>query len=130
MSNVYKSARRQTKLEVFMCSIDLTEALLSACHNSNVIPKSYRYDLSSRILNVAFKLYEDVYSANSIYPKGIDTIKMRSKFQKDAIGVITYKDASVSYNSWMGYAKHKTCYRTRMSIKNLFYELFICPKLE
>lgn len=85
MSNVYKSARRPTKLEVFVYATDLTEALLSACHNSNVIPKSYRYDLSANMLEKVFKLYEDVYSANSIYPKGIDTIKMRTKFQKDAL---------------------------------------------
>lgn len=45
MSDVYKSARRPTKLEVFVYATDLTEALLSACHNSNVIPKSYRYEL-------------------------------------------------------------------------------------
>ena len=88
MSNVYKSARRPTKLKD-------NGKIVKRLTRDNVVHEKRRLKKLYGIMNK---------------------------------GIISYDDACISYNSWMGYAEHKTCYRTRMSIKNLFYELFICPK--
>lgn len=50
-------------------------------------------------------------------------LKKLSKMVDD--GLLTFKDAQASYQSWRGYAKKKNAYNTIKSMDKLFNELFI-----
>ena len=114
MSNVYKSARRPTKL---------IEMNLK-------VTKIHKLSEGFKFLKTRFQLKDNGKIVKRLTRDNVVHEKRRLKKLYGIMnkGIISYDDACISYNSWMGYAEHKTCYRTRMSIKNLFYELFICPK--
>lgn len=59
----------------------------------------------------------------------LNVTKQRQKLKKLAKmvddGLLTYKDAQASYQSWRGYAAKKNAYNTIKSMDKLFNELFI-----
>ncbi|MBQ8404480.1 MAG: four helix bundle protein [Clostridia bacterium] len=83
--SVVKSQREETKLTVITKANELTAYTIKICSNEKNFPKRYRWCITSKIVESAISISNDLIRANSIYIQSVDDRTLRSKYQKEAL---------------------------------------------
>lgn len=83
--SVVKSQREETELTVITKANELTAYTIKICSNEKNFPKRYRWCITSKIVESAISISNDLIRANSIYIQSVDDRTLRSKYQKEAL---------------------------------------------
>lgn len=83
--SVVKSQREETELTVITKANELTAYTIKICSNEKNFPKRYRWCITSKIVESAISISNDLIRANSIYIQSADDRTLRSKYQKEAL---------------------------------------------
>ena len=85
MSNVIRRRRKETGLEFWDVSVELTAAIIRFVMNDKNVPKSYRFVFSFPIIEIARDMRKAIVCANTIYPCTEHDLQRRRDHQQDAI---------------------------------------------
>ena len=83
--SVVKSKREETELTVITKANELAKYTIQICSNEKCFPKRYRWCITSKIVESAIVLTNDIIKANAIYIQTMEDLASRKKLQNDAI---------------------------------------------
>lgn len=83
--SVVKSKREETELTVITKANELAKYTIQICSNEKCFPKRYRWCITSKIVESAIILTNDIIKANAIYIQTMEDLASRKKLQNDAI---------------------------------------------
>lgn len=83
--SVVKSHREETELTVITKANELTAYTIKICSNEENFPKRYRWCITSKIVESAIDIGNNIIKANSIYIRSEDDLAMRRKYQQEAM---------------------------------------------
>lgn len=83
--SVVKSKRKEGQLTIFTKASNLAEHTIKICSNEKYFPKHYRWCLTSRIVNAALDINDNLIAANSIYVNDHEDYVLRKQHQQIAI---------------------------------------------
>ncbi len=85
MSNVYVKDRTETRLDVLMTAKELQIEITKFVMSEKSMPKKYRIILGSALIEKSDEMVDNIIAANTIYPKDEETLKLRKRYQLNAI---------------------------------------------
>lgn len=83
--SVVKSQRSEGNLVVISKANNLATYTIHICSNEKNFPKRYRWCLSSKIVDAAIEICENINKGNSVYVKTAKDFEIRHKFQVEAL---------------------------------------------
>jgi len=82
---VVKSKRSEGQLTVIVKANDLASYTIKVCSNEKNFPKHYRWCITSKIVEAAIDINNNIVMANAVYVIDKNDFDLRKKFQTKAI---------------------------------------------
>lgn len=82
------SKRKESELKALTMARTLTAHTIKICSNEKNFPKRYRWCLTSKIVDAAISIFQEIDIANSIYVNSRETAKLRNSHQAEALAKI------------------------------------------
>ena len=120
--SVVKSHREETELTVITKANELIAYTIKICSNEENFPKRYRWCITSKIVESAIDIGNNIIKANSIYIRSEDDLAMRRKYQQEAMSEtqVLLNMINVAYNTF-GIKSNRVEYWTQLvvNVQNL-----------
>lgn len=120
--SVVKSHREETELTVITKANELTAYTIKICSNEENFPKRYRWCITSKIVESAVDIGNNIIKANSIYIRSEDDLAMRRKYQQEAMSEtqVLLNMINIAYNTF-GIKSNRVEYWTQLvvNVQNL-----------
>ena len=120
--SVVKSHREETELTVITKANELTAYTIKICSNEENFPKRYRWCITSKIVESAIDIGNNIIKANSIYIRSEDDLAMRRKYQQEAMSEtqVLLNMINIAYNTF-GIKSNRVEYWTQLvvNVQNL-----------
>ncbi len=100
--SVVKSQREETELTVITKANELATYTIKICSNENCFPKRYRWCITSKIVESAIDIGNNLIKANSIYIRSEDDLATRRKYQQEAMSntEVLLNMINIAYNTF------------------------------
>ncbi len=120
--SVVKSHREETELTVITKANELIAYTIKICSNEENFPKRYRWCITSKIVESAIDIGNNIIKANSIYIRSEDDLAMRRKYQQEAMSEtqVLLNMINIAYNTF-GIKSNRVEYWTQLvvNVQNL-----------